>query len=42
MAHPRDPEYKQMKEWLGGKLYPDDFDIEEARERISDFNSLDF
>jgi hypothetical protein len=42
MAHPRGPEYKQMKEWLGGKLYPDDFDIEEARERISDFNSLDF
>ncbi len=34
MANPKDKQYKEMKEWLGGDLHPEEFDVNDVNEAL--------
>lgn len=39
MGNKKHPDYKEMKEWLGGEFDPEEFNIEEINEELKDLES---
>ena len=39
MGNKKHPEYKEMKEWIGGDFDPEEFNIEEINEELKDLES---